>query len=151
MSADDNPALRLAGTWAWLDARPLRIVFASPTRIDVLVPNDAPTEGSEHLAIASTVESAQARVTVTMLPATPGIYRAVASAQQVTMIASGLGGDASPRAEVEGTELVRTATFQIKPGVVELQFARPAGIAAGYRTLRLTANGQVASFEVHWP
>ena len=151
MSADENPALRLAGTWAWLDARPLRIVFASPTRIDVLVPNDAPAEGSEYLAIASTVESAQARVTVTRLPATPGIYRAVASAQHLTVIASGLGGDALPKAEVEGTDLVRTAMFQIKPGVLELQFARPAGIAAGYRTLRLTANGQVTSFEVHWP
>ena len=151
MSAADDPALRLAGTWAWLGTRPLRIVFASPTRVDVLVPSDTPTEGTETLAIASTVESAQARVTVTRLSATPGIYRAVASAEQVTVIASGLGGDATPRAEVDGTELARTAMFQTKPGIVELQFARPAGIASGNRTLRLTANGQVASFEVHWP
>jgi hypothetical protein len=150
MSGD--PALRLAGTWAWLgDMRPLRIVYASPTRVDVLVPSDAPVDGTDTLIVASTDESTQARVTVTRRAATPGVSRAVASADQLTLFASGLGGDENPRVELDGTELTRTAMFQTKPGMVELQFARPAGISTGSRTLRLTANGEPISFAVHWP
>jgi uncharacterized protein len=151
MSANEEPALRLAGTWAWLDARPLRIVFASPKRVDVLIPGDAPTEGLETLTLASTTEALRAQSAIRWRAATPGIYRATASTGQVTVIAGGLGGESAPRAEVDGIELPRTTMFAIKPGVFELQFARPNGISSGTRLLRLTANGQSTSFEVHWP
>ena len=146
MSAASGPATRLAGTWAWMDQRPVQIVYASPTRVDVLLPQDAPVDGSEGLLLASTSEDMQARVEIVWRAAVPGIHRVSITTDEIIVLASGIG-PGTPLAEIEGVEL-DPLTFKIaSPGVFELRYKRPVALTAGVRTLQIIAHGQQAALD----
>lgn len=146
MSAASGPATRLAGTWAWMDQRPVQILYASPTRVDVLLPQDAPVEGSEGLLLASTSEDMQARVEIVWRAAVPGIHRVNVTTDEIIVLASGLG-PGTPLAEIEGVELERLAFKTASPGFFELRYKRPVALTAGVRTLQITAHGQQAALD----
>jgi len=145
-AAPGEPALRLAGTWIALDRYPVRILFASPGRIDVLLPFDLPREGSATLTLASGIDTNQANVPVQFAPALPAIYSLDLQTSQIEITAGGISASAAARLSLDGEELEKIGAFHTEPGKWRFLVKRPSNLATGLHTLTIESEGRSSDF-----
>jgi hypothetical protein len=138
--------LRLAGTWVALDRHPVRVLFASPGRIDVLLPSDLPREGGATLIVASGSDTNRATIPVQFAPALPSIYSLDMQTSQIAITAGGILGSSGTRMTLDGAELEKIGAFHTEPGKWRILVQRPANLTTGLHTLTIESEGRSSEF-----
>ena len=118
------------------------MLYASPERLDVLIPENA-TGAETELWIAVGATENRARVPVRIVPAIPGIHDIAVETSQISILTTVRNAGVS----IDGADLAEViAVYPVRTGVWEIVVPRPASLTPGEHTITVgAAGGRTAS------